>query len=392
MNFIMRSAVAGLALASFAGLASAQENPVKIGISVSLTGAFADAIKPAMLANEVWVKEVNERGGLLGRPVEITHRDNRSNVDDGTTIYQSFLQSEMDFAFEDGGAFLVQRESTIAEQYQKLFLAPNAFARSLYQRGYKYLFFTGSALSEDINIGLVKLLQTLPEDQRPKSVGYVTIENIAFTSMAKGMQELSAPLSMETVLDVTYPPNLNDATPLVDNLRQAAPDMVVNSGLTNDTLLIARAKKQQGYSPKLMVISQLAGAQPTFLNTFGDTVEGMVYASPWEAEAKVGNNEAFVQAYEAMHGIVPTYNGAQAYARWQILEKAITETKSFDHAVLRDYIAQNEFDTIVGKMKFNENGYSVPDETFITQIQNGKRVIVWPKEHATGELVYPANQ
>ncbi len=381
---------AAAVLALSAGLArAADEKPIRIGISVSLTGAFADAIRPAMLADQVWVKEVNARGGLLGRPVDVIYRDNRSNVDDGTSIYQRFLQDDVDFAFEDGGAFLVQRESTIAEQYKKLFLAPNAFARSLYERGYKYLFFTGSALSEDLNVGLVRLLQSLPESERPKSAAYLTIENIAFTSMAKGLQEMAAPLAMKSVLDVTYPPNLNDATPLVANLKQVAPDLVVNSGLTSDTLLLMRAIKQQGYSPKLVVISQLAGAQPTFLKTFGDSVEGVVYASPWEPNAKIGNNEAFVAAYQTANGILPTYNGAQAYARWQILEKAINETKSFDQTVLRDYIASNEFDTIVGKLKFNSNGYSKPVDTFIVQIQNGERVIVWPKEYATGVFKYP---
>jgi branched-chain amino acid transport system substrate-binding protein len=391
---IVKMLFAGIVAASFPTIcARAQSSPppVQIGISVSLTGGFADAIRPAMLADQVWEKEINARGGLLGRKVTITYRDNRSNADDGAAIYQRFLQSGFDFIFEDGGAFLVQRTSTLAEQRHKLFLAPNAFSRSLYERGYKYLFFTGPSLSEDLNIGLIGALRTLPENQQPKTVGYLTIENIAFTSMTKGFQDLAAPLKLEPVLDVTYPPNINDATSLVENLKQSKPDMIVNSGLTNDTLLLARALKQQDVKAKLVVISQLAGTQPTFLSTFGTAAEGMVYASPWEPQLKLTGNQEFVASYEDMHKLAPTYNAAQAYARWQVLEQAIKATNSFEDNPLRDYIASHEFDTVVGKLKFNQNGYSTPKETIVTQIQGGARMIVWPKEYASSSLRYPAN-
>jgi branched-chain amino acid transport system substrate-binding protein len=386
--FLALAAVAGLAVTAQAQPGAA---PLRVGIGVSLTGALAEAIRPAMLADKVWEEEVNARGGLLGRKVELTFRDNRSNPDDGVSIFQRFQQGGYDFVFEDSGAFLVQRQSTLAEQHQMLFLTPNGFARSLYERGYKFLFFTGPAVSEDLNIGLVRLLKSMPESQRPKTIGYVSIENIAFTSITKGLQEYLRPLNMTSLLDVTYPPNLNDATPIVDNLKQRAPDLINHAGLYNDTLLLARSMKQQGLKAKLIVISQVAGAQPHFLSTFGDAVEGMIYASPWEPQIKLANNQDFVAAYQKANGVPPTYNAAQAYARWQIFEQAVNATKSFEHKLLRDYIANGEFETVVGKIKYNEKGYSTPPDTIIVQVQRGQKVVVWPKEHATGSLVYPNN-
>lgn len=376
-----------------ANSAGAQQvtGPLKIGISVSLTGGFAEAIRPAMLADKVWEEDINARGGLLGRKVELTFRDNRSNPDDGVSIFQRFQQSGYDFIFEDSGAFMVQRESTLAEQQQMLFLAPNGFARSLYERGYKYLFFTGAAVAEDLNIGVVRLLETMSDADRPKSIAYVSIENIAFTSTTKGMQEFVRPMKIATALDVTYPPNINDATPIVDNIKQKNPDMVYHAGLNNDSLLFARAMKQQGYKAKLIMISQVAGAQPHFLTTFGDSVEGMIYASPWEPPVKTAGNAEFVAAYQKANNALPTYNAAQAYARFQILESAVNATKSLDHKVLRDHIAKSEFATVIGKIKYNEKGYSVPPDTIVTQVQKGQKVVVWPKDQATGTLVYPNN-
>jgi hypothetical protein len=100
-------------------------------------------------------------------------------------------------------------------------LAPAGFAQALYKRGYKYLFFTGNSLSEDSTIGLAQLVASLPADKRPSTVAYATLENIAFTAQTRGFQDKTKDL--KTVLDVTYPANLNDATPIIQNIKQQNP-------------------------------------------------------------------------------------------------------------------------------------------------------------------------
>jgi branched-chain amino acid transport system substrate-binding protein len=380
-----------LTVASLPAVADDAQQPLKIGINVSLTGPFADSIKPVMWADQLWQKQINASGGLLGRKIVMTFVDNKSNPEDAVSIYQRLLQDGNEFIFENGGSLIVQRESTLAEQHQKLFLAPNGFARALYLRGYKYLFYTGAAISEDLNIGLVRLLESLPAEKRPKTIGYVTVENIAFTSTTKGLQEKVKPLGLETVLDVTYPPNINDATPLVTNLKQKAPDIVFQTGLNNDTILFARAAAQQDLHAKVFAIGITSGALASFVPAVGKVSHGMVYSSPWEVQVRTPHNDEFVRAYQEANGVLPNYNAAQGYARWQIFEKAVNATKSFDQKVLRDYIASNSFDTIVGKIQYNSQGYSSPEDTVVTQFQKGKRVIVWPKALATGEFIYPRN-
>lgn len=386
-----RSMVIAAALVVFQGeQAMAQAGkPVTFGINVSLTGVFAESIKPTMNADQLWEKEVNARGGLLGRKVVMTFVDNKSNPETAVAIFERLLQDNNDFIFENGGSLIVQRESTLAEQRQKLFLVPNGFARALYLRGYKHIFYTGAAVSEDLNIGLIKLIQSLPADQRPKSIGYVTVENIAFTSTTKGVQELVKHLNLETRLDITYPPNIADVTPLVTNLKQRAPDIVFQTGLVNDTFLFARAIAQQDLRSKMIVIGITAGAQPNFLPAVGKVSEGMVYSTAWEARLRTKGNAEFVRAYRQAYGVEPIYNAAQAYARWQILEESVRATKSLDQKVLRDHIAKSRFDTVVGPIDYKDKGYSVPADTVVTQFQNGERVIVWPPDQATGKFIYP---
>ena len=146
------AAATALALASGAGpVWSAGNGPIRVGIDVPLTGFFADFIRPSVQATQLWEKQVNARGGLIGRKVEITTVDNKSSPETGVSIYQKLLQENYDFIFEDGGSLMVQRELTLAEQHQRLMLAPAGFAQAPYKRGYKYLFFTGNSLAEDFD-------------------------------------------------------------------------------------------------------------------------------------------------------------------------------------------------------------------------------------------------
>ncbi len=217
--------------------------PLKIGINVSLTGPFADSIKPVMWADQVWEKQINARGGLLGRKVVMTFVDNKSNPEDAALIYQRLLQDGNEFILRERRLDHRTRRIDARRTTAKLFLAPNGFARALYQRGYKYLFYTGAAISEDLNIGLAAS-ESLPADKRPKTIGYVTVENIAFTSTTKGLQEKAKPLGLETVLDVTYPPNISDATPLVTNLKQRRPGHRVSGRASPTIRFFLRARRR----------------------------------------------------------------------------------------------------------------------------------------------------
>ena len=92
--------VFGLLAASFAVGANAQsEPPIRIGINASLTGPLGESIKPTVFADELWEKQINARGGLLGRRVELTILDNKSNADAAVAIYDRFIQSKHYFIF-----------------------------------------------------------------------------------------------------------------------------------------------------------------------------------------------------------------------------------------------------------------------------------------------------
>lgn len=362
--------------------------PVVIGFSAPLTGALAEAIKPEVNAHKLWEKEVNERGGLLGRPVQLEYLDNKSDPDTAVSVYQKLVQQGVDFAIEAGGSGIAQRTSTIAEQSGKLFLTVGT-ARVLFERGYKNIFLAAPAVSEESTYSLFEALKAMPPDQRPKTIAYVTLDSPSYAGGVQGLQQLLKPLNIREVLNITYPPSINDATPFVQNLKDSKAELVYQNGNTNDTVLFIRAIKQQGLEAKMLVVSLVAASLPNFYEMVGDAAEQVVYHGLWEPEAKTKGIAEFVNAYREFYGTDPNYLSACAYSSLQIIEQAVNATISLDQAVLRDYVAKNEFVTVVGTLKYNDQGYPAPKSLPLVQWQKGKRVLIAPQDQATGQLIYP---
>src|SRR5574337_1119134 len=84
-------AVAGSAVVTMATPAFAQASPIKIGFGMALTGGLAGGGKAALLSYQIWAEEINARGGLLGRKVELVNYDDQSNPATVPAIYTKLL-------------------------------------------------------------------------------------------------------------------------------------------------------------------------------------------------------------------------------------------------------------------------------------------------------------
>ena len=102
-RFMLACLAATLVLVGPVAYAQDASKPIRIGIIASLTGAFAENIKPATYADEVWDAQVNARGGLLGRKVVFTVVDNKSNPETGVSLFERMSQENYDFIFENSG-------------------------------------------------------------------------------------------------------------------------------------------------------------------------------------------------------------------------------------------------------------------------------------------------
>jgi branched-chain amino acid transport system substrate-binding protein len=245
----------------------------------------------------------------------------------------------------------------------------------------------------DYTRGVFEMIESLPANQRPKRVAIFTAQN-PFTIIVRagyngegGALNFAKKGGLEVVVDEQYPPNTTDFTGLVQKARTAKAEVVLILGLPNDTLQIARTVKQQGYNPAILCT---CGSQVTTLKGWvglGDAAEGGFGTTiSWPTQPFPGIKELAAtfkaRGYETLPGYAIT-----GTAILQVLEQAVEGAKTLDQEKIKEYIQNNEFNTVAGKFKYQADGTPVYSQILL-QYQKGKNEVVWPKAERTAEPVF----
>jgi branched-chain amino acid transport system substrate-binding protein len=231
------------------------------------------------------------------------------------------------------------------------------------------------------------MLDSLPEDTRPTRVAILQEQTDWGVELAELWTQEAEVRGYEIVAHEEYAPASTDFTDSI--LRIQAADAQVLLALPNppDGVTIYRQMGELGYAPPFAMLIR-APDVPTWrdLGTVGDFV---TLAPGWHnAMTFPGVEELNAQHVEMMERPADPIVGP-SYAVIQILADAIERAGTLDRKAVRDAIAATDLDTVVGHVTFNEDGTgNVP--TAILQYQHGVVELVWPKEFATADLIYPA--
>lgn len=369
-----------------AGLAAAE--PIRIGATASLTGRYAESGKYYEQAYRLWEEQVNAQGGLLGRPVEVTIYDDKSDPDTGVSLYERLITVDnVDLILGPYTSTVINPVSAVAEKYRKLFLQGGGNSAALFERGFKYMFLTLPGLADDFPRMMVEFVKELPEVERPETAAVVYLDNLAMVSEADGLKVDLAELGINVVYEEKIPENVTDLTTTLAKVKQSGAELVFAHFFLPQGVLAVRAAKQVDYAPKAMWFSvgpALTDWAET-LKTDGNYIWG---STMFSAKANIPGLAEFVTAFRDKYGQEPGYHAAGAYAAAQILAEAVRSTGSLDDDVLRDYVAQNEFQTVIGALSWDEAGRPKPNILLI-QWQDGKQEIIRPALAATAQPVYP---
>jgi branched-chain amino acid transport system substrate-binding protein len=397
---------AWLAVAS-AACVHAQE-PIKIGFSVSLTGGLASSGKAHLLSKQIWVEEVNAKGGLLGRPVKLVYYDDQSNAATVPGIYAKLIDvDKIDVVMGAATNLIVAAMPMIMERKKMVMvlLALGSNAEFRYPR-----YFQSAPFGPDpkgvLSNAFFEVAKSL--NPPPKTVALVGADAEFSNNVLVGTRENAKKFGLQVVYDRSYPPATVDYTPIVRAVQATNPDLVLLASYPPDSVGMVRAATEIGLKTQL----------------FGGAMVGMQYASLITQLAeklnRVVNYHFFVpsrtmnfpgideflrkfqsQAKEAGVDPLGFYQPPFAYAAMQVLQQAITATGSLDDGKLAGYIHNTAFHTIVGEIKFNELGEWATARPIMVQFQNiqgsgleqfvtgHKQVIVYPPAYRDGDLEYP---
>ncbi|GAA0912888.1 amino acid ABC transporter substrate-binding protein [Nonomuraea longicatena] len=372
--------------------------PVKIGISLPLTGDFAEPGKGIKEGYEVWADRVNAKGGLLGRKVELIFRDDASDPNRVTSDYESLItQDKVNLVFGPFSSRLVIPAGKVAESYGMLFVEPAGAAKEVFEQGFTRLFYAAPAIAGDHYDYLADYLVKLPADQRPKTAAYASLDDPFAQGTAYGLRDRLAAAGIKTVADEVYPPETTDFAPIAAKIAAAKPDIVVGGTQFEDSVGLVRALQELKTQPKIAAFS----TGPT-LAEFPAAVKGAVehIISPvgWSATSGFTGNDEMVARYKEMFKTDANEDAANGYTVGQVVEAAVNAVKCVEPTKecqdkLADHLRRSTFETVVGPLSFDDQGR--PEQAhMIQQYVNGKVEIVLPEgsKAQTAKLVFPKKE
>ena len=371
----------------FAAPASADHRPgnvVVMGGTLSLTGRHAVATDRVLKARKLYVEELNARGGLLGHKVELKIYDDKSDRRTAIELYEKLItEDKVDLVLGPYSSYLADPVANVMERYKRPFLA-NAASKVIWQRGRKYVFSGPGPIAQDYQKGAVHLAAQIGV----KRIAVIGEGSLFPRQTTEGLLEWAKKLGLNVVLVESYRKGQTDFIDILQRIKASGAEAIFVNSYYHDTVALTRQLRELNINVK-MFAATIGPGIPKFVEELGSTAEYVVGNSSWEPKPHLLGHpgmKAFIESYKKRYGVTPNYHTSGGYAAMQILEAAVKEAGSFDPEKIRDALASITVHTVRGRWKANEQGLSTI-EGLTFQIQNGKRVIVWPATMAEARFL-----
>jgi branched-chain amino acid transport system substrate-binding protein len=407
----LRACTAALivAMLSLSGASAQSGNPIRIGVGLALTGAGAAPSKVIQTSLELWRDDVNAKGGIIGRPVQLVIYDDQSTPANVPNVYTKLITvDKVDLLLGPYGTNFVAPALPTIIQNKKMTISFTAIGIND-KFNYDKYFSMVSVGPQGVNafsIGFFDL--AAKQSPKPQTVAILAADAEFAQSAAQGAREEIKKHGFKLVYDQSYPPSTTDFAPVIRAIQAANPDIVYIGAYPPDNVGIIRAANEIGLSPKMFGGAMIGMLVTPIKVQLGPIANGLIVGENFAAAAapKIPGAADFLQRYSAKAsaaGIDPLGFawGPFAYAAGQTLAQAVTETKSLDHDKLAEYMKKASFKTVAGDFSFAKDGEWSKARQVWTQVQNAQpsnleqfrdgkaQPIVWPPEDATGKLIYP---
>ncbi|MGB8551171.1 MAG: amino acid ABC transporter substrate-binding protein [Xanthobacteraceae bacterium] len=385
-------------------------DPIRVGMSMALTGGVAPIGKQVITALQIWRDDVNAKGGLLGRPIELVFYDDQSNPANVPQIYTKLIDvDKVDLLIGPYATNMVAPAIPVLMQSKKttIGILANAANSKFHYDQYFSMLPTGPEPQKAFSRGFFELAAAA--QPRPKTVALIAADaEFAQNAVEGARQNITDMGGFDTVFDKSYPPTTADFTPILRAIQALNPDIVFVAAYPPDSVGIVRAANEIGLVPKLFGGTFIGLLVTPIKMQLGPLMNGIV------------NNEVFVPApaftFPGTLEVLAKYQTAAktqgidplgwafpplSYAAGQVLAQAVEGAKSLDHKAIADYMRSHTFHTVVGDITFGKDGEWVKSRVVFTQFQNvtgntldqfvdtTREVVVWPKEYKSGDLIYP---
>ncbi len=372
------------ALLVTAGAWAQADAPIRVGLTSSQSGPFRALASEFLSGVQFWVRDINERGSLLGRRVELVVHDDESSAERAAELYERLItEDQVDLLIGPFSSTLTLAVSDVTERHG-FPMVVEATAPIVFSRGHENVF--GIYTSADHNMDDVIRLAA----ERGMSRLALAHQASEFPSaVAEGVRGSAPDAGLAIVFDESYAEDATDLTALARSMASSNPELIIVGAYLDDAVAFMEALKSVRYSPKMLAIS---GA-PSLLD-FGqrlgiENADGVVATTQWMRDGRIPGAFDFGFRFRAEYGAYPSYNAAGGYAAGQVLEAAARLAQSLDRAAVREQLSTMRFQSLLGTFQVDDTGRQIGSPIYLVQWQDGHRSLVYPEQLARFPMRHP---
>ena len=386
-TFIVVAAILSLVMAASTGFAA---ETIKVGVLLPLTGSQAKFGEIEKRSFEIALEEINSKGGVNGKHIELLFEDDTGKPDVGRSGVEKLISRDKVSVITGGYSSSVTAAATpVAQQFKVPFVICTGSADDITEKGYDYIFRINPPASEYPN-AVRTFLQGVAKDTKTVALLY---ENSSFgQSSSKSFEKLAEELGLKIVIKEGYQAGAIDFKPILTKVKAANPDLIYMVSYVMDASLLMRQSKELRINPKLFVGGGAGFTLPEFAKSAGDASEGVFSATLWVETLPFPGAKAYYNNYKKKHGDETEYHGAEAYAAMYVVADALKRAQSITPKDVRDALAMTDMKTAFGPVKFVSYGKKTQQnkvDTYMVQWQKGELEAVWPAGVATKMYIYP---
>jgi len=390
-------AVAGLCFSSFA-----HAHTVVLGAAVSLTGKYSTAGNHTKKGYDLAVKFINDKGGIIvngeSHPIEVKYYDDESTPARAAELAERLIKRDkIDFMLGPYSSGLTKAIAPVTEKYKVPMVEGNGASRSLFNKGYKYLFAVLSTseqyLQEAINLA-AQVAKKNGKDPSTLKVAVAT-ENDPFSQdIRAGVIADAKRYGMTIVVDDKLPREMSDMASTLTKVKALKPDVLVVSGHSKGAALATRQMSDMKVNVPLVGFTHCESAKLTDASKYGSKANFTLCAAQWAPtmtykDDLFGSAGDYAKTFEKAYDYVPPYQAAESSAAVMVFADAFKRAGGFDKDKVRDALASTDMQTFYGNIKFDATGKNIAKPMVLRQIIDGKYQVVAPLEWATNDLVHP---
>lgn len=377
---------------------------ITLGSAISLTGKYATNGVHAKNGYDFAIQKIKDNGGIqIGETCynfDVIYYDDESKGDRGATLAERLInQDGVQYMLGPYSSGLTKAIAPVTEEYQIPMIEAEGASRSLFNKGYKYLFAVLSTSEQYLASAITLAAQVAEQNGKsPSDVKVaVAVENDPFSlDIRAGVLEDASKYDMKIVVDEKLPRDLSDMSAILTKVKLVKPDVLIVSGHSKGAATAVRQIGEQNIAVPLIAVTHCEAADVT--GNFGKAANDILCSTQWAETlsyedpifGSAANYETeFKAAYPEYTDKKVPYQTAQASAAVYVFKDAFERAGSLDKEALRDAIAETELMTFYGPIKFSENGNNIAKPMVLRQIQDGEYNVVAPAEFASHKLNWP---